>query len=163
VTFKDGATALGTATLSSGQATYATSALSGGPHSITAVYSGDASFADSTSPALTQTVTTIQYGQQVTGHIDFANDYEDWWFTGTAGDIITVQMVQDGGASLWTSVSLYDPSGTKIATGWDQEHPEAALIGNYGLAFSGTYVLRASGWGSGPTGGYKMSLNLESA
>jgi hypothetical protein len=56
VTFKDGATTLGTATLSSGQTTYATATLSSGTHSITAVYSGDASFAATTSTPLTQTV-----------------------------------------------------------------------------------------------------------
>ena len=56
VTFKDGASTLGTATLSSEQATCVTSSLSVGSHSITAVYGGDANFAGSTSAALTQTV-----------------------------------------------------------------------------------------------------------
>src|SRR5436853_902167 len=56
VTFQDGTSALGTGTLSGGTATFATSALVGGVHSITAVYGGDASFASSTSPGLTQTV-----------------------------------------------------------------------------------------------------------
>ncbi|PYU46517.1 MAG: hypothetical protein DMG54_03060, partial [Acidobacteria bacterium] len=56
VTFQDGAATLGTGMLSGGNATLATSALVGGVHSITAVYGGDASFASSTSPGLTQTV-----------------------------------------------------------------------------------------------------------
>src|SRR5207253_251264 len=56
VTFQDGAATLGTGMLSGGNATLATSALVGGVHSITAVYGGDASFASSTSPVLTQTV-----------------------------------------------------------------------------------------------------------
>src|SRR5207237_804199 len=56
VTFQDGAATLGTGTLSGGAATFTTSGLTGGTHSITAVYSGDANFADSTSPGLTQTV-----------------------------------------------------------------------------------------------------------
>ena len=57
VTFMDGATTLGTGALNgSGKATFATSALSTGSHSITAVYGGDSNFAGSTSPALTQTV-----------------------------------------------------------------------------------------------------------
>ena len=47
VTFKDGATILATITLSSSQATYTTSSLSVGDHTITAVYSGDTSFAAS--------------------------------------------------------------------------------------------------------------------
>ncbi len=57
VTFKDGATTLGTGTLNgSGQATFATSSLSAGSHSITAEYGGDANHAASTSAPLTQTV-----------------------------------------------------------------------------------------------------------
>src|SRR5438094_7608763 len=56
VTFQDGAATLGTGMLSGGNATLATSALVGGVHSITAIYGGDANFANGTSPALMQTV-----------------------------------------------------------------------------------------------------------
>jgi hypothetical protein len=56
VTFKDGTSTLGTGTLSGGVATYTTSKLSVGTHSITAIYNGDTNFKTSTSPALTQTV-----------------------------------------------------------------------------------------------------------
>ncbi len=55
VTFKDGT--LGTGTLNgSGQATFTTSTLAVGSHSITASYGGDATFSGSTSSPLTQTV-----------------------------------------------------------------------------------------------------------
>src|SRR6266852_2361936 len=56
VTFNDGATVLGAGTLSGATATFTTSGLTGGTHSITAIYGGDANFANSTSPGLTQTV-----------------------------------------------------------------------------------------------------------
>ena len=56
VTFKDGAFTLGTGTLSGGTVTVSTSALSVAAHSITAVYSGDANDASSTSTVLSQTV-----------------------------------------------------------------------------------------------------------
>ena len=56
VTFKDGATTLGTGALSAAKATFKTSSLSVASHSITAVYGGSTSFAGSTSLALTQTV-----------------------------------------------------------------------------------------------------------
>jgi hypothetical protein len=55
VTFKDGATVIGTVALAGGVATLATSSLATGNHAITAVYGGDATFAGSTG-ALTQTV-----------------------------------------------------------------------------------------------------------
>jgi hypothetical protein len=56
VTFNDGTTMLGTAILSGGRATFSTSTLSTGTHSITAAYSGDTNFGGSTSLVLVQTV-----------------------------------------------------------------------------------------------------------
>ena len=58
VTFKDGATVLGTGSLSAGLATLTTNNLSvtGSPHAITAAYGGDASFIPSTSAALSQVI-----------------------------------------------------------------------------------------------------------
>jgi hypothetical protein len=58
VTFKDGATNLGTATLAGGIATLSTSALTVGTHSITAVYAGNLPFAASTSAPLAQAINT---------------------------------------------------------------------------------------------------------
>jgi hypothetical protein len=56
VTFYDGGTALDTETLVNGTASYTTSALDVGGHSITAQYSGNAEFVGSPSTAVTQTV-----------------------------------------------------------------------------------------------------------
>src|SRR5262249_46797255 len=54
VTFMDGTTSLGVATLANGSASLTISTLAAVTHSLTAVYSGDAGFAASTSTALTQ-------------------------------------------------------------------------------------------------------------
>ncbi|WP_160115108.1 Ig-like domain repeat protein [Bryocella elongata] len=57
VSFLDGATSLGTATVNgSGIATLSTSALAFGSHTITAVYSGDTNHATSTSGAITERI-----------------------------------------------------------------------------------------------------------
>jgi hypothetical protein len=56
VTFKDGATIIGTGALSGGKATFKTSKLAKGIHSITAVYGGSTSYLGSMSPVLKQTV-----------------------------------------------------------------------------------------------------------
>ena len=57
VTFRNGTTTLGTGTLNgAGQATFTTSSLTVGSHSITAVYGGSGSFTASTSAALIQVV-----------------------------------------------------------------------------------------------------------
>src|ERR1051326_2503994 len=60
VTFKNGGSTMGTGTLSgsggTATATFSTSSLTVGGHSITAVYGGDGNFNGSTSPAITQNV-----------------------------------------------------------------------------------------------------------
>ena len=56
VTFMDGSTALGSATLSGGKASFKTTSLAVGSQAITAVYGGDGNFITSKSVALTQTV-----------------------------------------------------------------------------------------------------------
>ena len=56
VTFGAGKTALGTATLTGGTATFSTSALKAGNHNIIATYDGDDNFAPSKSPKLVQVV-----------------------------------------------------------------------------------------------------------
>ncbi|HKV92064.1 MAG TPA: Ig-like domain repeat protein [Candidatus Angelobacter sp.] len=66
VTFKDGAATLGqSAFLDSTVATFQTATLAVGPHTITAEYSGDATFVGSTSSAVTVTVATAAPDYQI--------------------------------------------------------------------------------------------------
>ncbi|HEX4588635.1 MAG TPA: glycoside hydrolase family 44 protein [Gemmataceae bacterium] len=58
VTFMDGTSMLGTASLTGGVAMYTTSSLALGSHNITAVYGGTPGFAGSTSPAVNQVIAT---------------------------------------------------------------------------------------------------------
>ncbi|MDC7787478.1 putative Ig domain-containing protein [Rhodoplanes sp. TEM] len=60
VTFNDGGVAIGTATLAGGTAALTTTGLKIGKHTITAVYSGSAVYAASTSAALVQDIGTPQ-------------------------------------------------------------------------------------------------------
>jgi hypothetical protein len=57
VTFMDSSKAVGTASLSGGQATFTTTLLGAGSHSITAVYAGDTNYVASTSTATALTIT----------------------------------------------------------------------------------------------------------
>jgi len=57
-TFLDGQTQIGTSPLSAGSSTFTTTGLSAGIHSITAIYSGDATYAGSTSAPVSITVGT---------------------------------------------------------------------------------------------------------
>jgi hypothetical protein len=56
VVFSDGASQLGTGTVTAGVASYTTSASTAGTHSITAVYSGDAHYTTATSGLLPETI-----------------------------------------------------------------------------------------------------------
>jgi len=130
VTFKDGATVLATKTLSGGKATYSTTALAAGTHSITAVFNGSTYFTASTSSALKEviensTTTTLassknpsQYGQSVkftatithsgtgtpTGTVTFKN--------GTA--VLGTGTVSGGKASLSTAALTVSTGGHSI-------------------------------------------------
>lgn len=83
VTFKDGTTTLGTGTLTSGKATFATKALTGGTHTITAVYGGSANFATSTSTAITQTVNKAGSTSVVTASVNPSSWHQTVTFTAT--------------------------------------------------------------------------------
>ncbi len=61
VSFYDGATLLGTSTMTAGVATLSTAALPIGASSVTAVYSGDTNFAASTSSGVAETVSSADF------------------------------------------------------------------------------------------------------
>ena len=109
VTFRDGTSAIGTSTLSGNTATFTTSTLVKGSHSITAVYSGDANFNSSTSPVLTQTVNKGSTTTTVTSSVNPSASGQSVTFTatvspispasGTLGGIVTFR---DGTTSIGT-------------------------------------------------------------
>lgn len=69
VLFYDGTTLLGTQMLNAGVATYTTSALAVGAHSITAAYAGDSNFASVTSSAVTDVVEDFTFAAQNGGSV----------------------------------------------------------------------------------------------
>ena len=110
--FNDGSTSLGTATLVSGQAAFSTSLLAAGPHSITAVYSGDTNFLLSTSSALSQTVqqaATITSANNTAFTLDTANS-----FTVTATGFPAPSFSESG--TLPTGVTFVAASGVLSGT-----------------------------------------------
>jgi len=90
VTFKEGATVLGTGTLNGGIATFMTSGLGAGVHSITALYGGDANFGGGGSPALTQTVNKAVSSTSVTSSNNSSNRGASVTFTATVTSSATV-------------------------------------------------------------------------
>src|SRR5882762_8908279 len=126
VTFQDGTSALGTGTLSGGTATFTTSGLTGGTHSITAVYSGDATFAGGTSPALMQTVNKVASSTSVPASSNNPSIF----------------------GSAVTFTATVTSSATSIPTGTVTFQDGAATLGT-GTLSGGNATLTTSGLGAG--------------
>jgi hypothetical protein len=112
VTFNDGTTALGTGTLSTvggfQVATFTTSTLAVGTHSITAVYGGDANNAGSTSLVLTQTITAVTTTTTLKSSLNPANAGVAVTFTAT---------VTTTGAIPPTGTVTFNDGTTALGTG----------------------------------------------
>jgi hypothetical protein len=125
VLFYDGATELGSVALSADSggavATFTTSSLNAGSHSITASYSGDSTFAGSTSSTLTQVVRNTS-SVSVSANINPGTLSQAVTFTATvsapAGGAPTGSVqFQDGGQNLGNSVNLSNGVATlSVAT-----------------------------------------------
>ena len=120
VTFMDGSVSLGIGTLgNTGMATYTTSALAVGAHSITAVYGGDGNFSGSPSSVLAEAVTQDGSTAVVTSPTDPSFLNESISFTvlvsaaapGTATPTGTVQFQVDG-ANFGSPVTLVNGNAT---------------------------------------------------
>jgi hypothetical protein len=133
VQFNDGTAPLGTpVTISGGLATFNTSTLSVGTHSITAVYSGDANDTAATSTALIQTVNRATSNVTLTSSLNPSNAGQSVTFTAkvvpaTATGTVTFQ---DGTTALGTPVALTGGTATftssTLAVG---THPISAVYG----------------------------------
>ena len=139
VTFKDGATTLGTGTLSGGTATYSTSALSVAGHSLTAVYGGDATYRTSTSSTLTQTVNAASTTTAVVSGTNPSVFGQSVTFTATvaavapgAGTLTGTVTFKDGAITLGTGTlsggtATYSTSALSVAS-----HSITAVYGGDG-------------------------------
>ena len=107
VSFLDGVSTLGTGTLSGGTATFTTSALALGAHSITVVYGGDTDFTGSaSSPALTQTVGQPNTSTALLSSLNPAGGGQSVTFTAT------VTAVAPGSGTPTGTVAFMDGAAT---------------------------------------------------
>lgn len=97
----------------------------------------------------------ISYGQSKNGTINPANDYDDYYFNATAGDIVEIRQNKNG-SSLDSFVVLYDPSGNFITQDDDSGGSQNSFLRRT-LAVGGRYRIRAKAYGSS-TGAYILSL-----
>jgi hypothetical protein len=112
VNFLDGATQIGSGAISSGKATFSTTTLTQGSHSLTAHYAGDTNFASSTSIAVTQTVNGAALAATTTALASSANPStvsQSVTFTATvtsqtAGTITGTVNFLDGSTSIGSGI-----------------------------------------------------------
>jgi hypothetical protein len=130
VQFFDGATSLGSVALSGGVAAMMTSTLSVGSHSITAVYSGDSSYATSTSGALTQVVNGV--------------------VVSTTTSLSSSPNPSTFGQSVSLVATVKPTSGTTTPTGSVTFMDGATALGTRALNSSGVATLATTSLGAGP-------------
>ena len=97
VTFMDGTTTLGSATLSNGHAIFTTSFSTSGQHQITPTYSGDSNFNPHSGSPVTQTVQAPTVNLSPTG-LNFGNQK-----VGTTSAPMTVKLTNRGAGALFIS------------------------------------------------------------
>jgi hypothetical protein len=138
VQFYDGSTVIGSAvTLASGSASYSTSTLSQGSHSITAVYSGDSTYGTSTSTALTQTISAGSKASTTAAVTSSLNPS-----TVGASVTLTAAVASSTSGTITGTVQFYDGStaiGTPVtvASGAAQYSTTALSVGSH--AITATY------------------------
>ncbi len=111
VTFYDGATSIGTGTLSSGVATLNTTSLPGGTNTLTASYPGDADFAGSSSGAVVQTVSKAATSLILGSSANTSIAGNQITLTATLSPYSSGSITTDG-----ETVTFYN-GGTEIGTG----------------------------------------------
>jgi type II secretory pathway pseudopilin PulG len=131
VTFKDSSTTLGTGTLSSGAATYTTSALAAASHSLTAVYAGDVNDYGCTSSTLTQTVNKITTSVILASSSNPSTYGGSVTFTATMtpGSATGTVTFKDGGTTLGTGTLSTGTATYSIASLTAGSHAITAVYG----------------------------------
>ena len=140
VTFKDGVSTLGTGIISGTTATFSTATLTGGSHSITAVYGGDTNYATSTSSAVSQTVNTASTTTTLASSANPSTYGNSVTFTATvpAGATGTVTF-KDGVSTLGTGIISGTTATFSTATLTGGSHSVTAVYGgdtNYATSTS---------------------------
>jgi hypothetical protein len=111
----------------------------------------------------------MSYGSAVTGTLNNTTFTQDWAFDGSAGDVVTITMLNTGG-DLDPYLYLLDANGSELASNDDAADTSLGTwnsqIAGYTLPAAGTYTIRASRFGDqygSSTGSYSLSLDSAGA
>jgi autotransporter-associated beta strand protein len=164
VTFEDGATVLGTVSLSGGTVTYSTSMLAAGSHSVAAIYGGDSNFTGSISPTLNQVIAKATTTTDVTSSNDSSPYGHSVTFTSTvtptsgSGETGTVQFQIDesnvgfpvtliGGAATYSTSTLAVGSHSVVAI----YSGDSNFVGSTSPSYTYTITTITRTWDGGST------------
>jgi autotransporter-associated beta strand protein len=145
VTFSDGSTAIGTVTLSGGQATLVyVFPGSAGAHSITASYNGDANFGTSSSAALTQNVYTLNQAFVAQTYLDLLNRTVDsfglqTWTAALDAGATRTQVA----AAIETSLEYRRDQVDAMYVKYLHRHAEEPSLTNFAMAIQGGATVEA--------------------
>src|SRR5213594_123262 len=136
ITFRYGATVLGTATLVNGSASLSISTLAAGSHPLTAVYSGSPSFLGSTSPVVTQAVNLLNTSTSLTSTPNPSTTGQAVTLTATVSAVAPATGVptgtitfRDGATVLGTATLVNGSASISISTLAAGSHPLTAAYG----------------------------------
>jgi Glycoside hydrolase family 44/Bacterial Ig-like domain (group 3) len=148
ITFLDGNTAIGSASLASGKGLLTLSTLSVGNHSLSAAYSGDAADSASTSNVVTVTITAAQSPSPAPSpDYGFTLSSSTLTVTQSTPGSLTVKVAPENGFSAALSFAC---SG--LPSGWGCSFAPATLSGSTPQSTTMTVSTTSSRWIPAPTG-----------
>ena len=104
----------------------------------------------------------IAYGQRKSGTLNDRNYFDDWTFNARAGDVVTITMDKTSGG-IDPMLRLYNSAAEKLAENDDGGSGNNARISNYRIRRAGEYTIHALRYGTGASGGYRVSLTGQRA
>lgn len=160
ITFKNGGTTIGTATLPTNSLAYPALSGASSPHSITAVYSGDSNNAGSTSNTISQAINKASTSVQSF----FATGQQTTVGQFTLSATVVPQFVNVAGVSepsgnvQFTVVSPFSTlPGSPVAL--NGSNPDLAVLSNTSITTAGTYQLQATYVGDSNFTGSSQFIN----
>ena len=100
----------------------------------------------------------VAFGRTLSGTINPASDRDVYYFSGSAGTVVSVRMNKSGSSTADSYLELYNPSGSRIAFNDDGGGNRNSWLVKE-LPVSGTYKIVARSYEYRSTGGYTISLS----
>ncbi len=103
----------------------------------------------------------LSFGRSLNGNISPRDDRDTYYFNGTRGRVVSIQMNKDGG-DLDTYLELWNSSGSRIAVNDDGGSGRNSWL-VHELPANGTYRIVARSWNLASSGAYQISLGAATA